>query len=568
MIKVQPQGQIYLCKTPLESDYKNQLTFTDIEAQQAYFLSTVVKSYDENTYIRRDGGIKIGCNAEEIRTCNYMFYRNTGFDNRIYYCFITNIEYLSENSCFVSFETDCFQTWYFDLDYKPCFVEREHVDDDTIGLHTVPEGLETGEYQINNTSHYSIVGQYIPEPDEGDQWYVCFVVTQAPDPNNPVPIVPTTGYEMGAVFTPLTYFAVKTRNQFDDARDIINWYRKTMDDTTLDTAIKNIYMIPYSCVDTTTSQRWVNLQEGWDITVYAVKSSMKWLNTPAEVEDSVMAGSYTPKNNKLFTYPYSYLYLDNKCGSSVIYHWEDGRMVNEGTTEAPDYRRRFEFYTLVVPSASLSAKLFPYEYKGKAESSGYYGLLNYGINFGKVPLCAWTNDYYTNWLTQNGVNMNTQTINSIVTGAVTGAVATGGSLVGAIIGGATGGLTSIMSNLAKTHEASVTPPQASGDVNVGDVTFAYTFNNITAYHMTIRREMSEIIDNYFTMYGYKVNVVKTPSITGRAYWNYVKTIDCNIEGNVPQEDLQVVRNIFNKGCTFWHGAENMYNYNLNNSIVS
>ena len=55
MIKVQPQGQIYLCKTPLENDYKNQLTFTDIDEQQSYFLSTVVKSYDENTYIRKDG---------------------------------------------------------------------------------------------------------------------------------------------------------------------------------------------------------------------------------------------------------------------------------------------------------------------------------------------------------------------------------------------------------------------------------------------------------------------------------------------------------------------------------
>ena len=234
-----------------------------------------------------------------------MFYRNTGFDNRIYYCFITNIEYLSENSCFVSFETDCFQTWYFDLDYKPCFVEREHVSDDTIGLHTVPEGLETGEYEINSTKHYSLVGETDPDPiTQGDKWYVCFVVTQAPDPDDPVPIVPTTGYDMGTVFTPLTYFAVKSSDLFDDARDIINWYRKTLSGATLDTAIKNMYMIPYSCVDTSVSQRWVNLQEGYDITVYAVKSSIRWLSSQPEIEEKVMSGSYTPKNNKLYTYPY------------------------------------------------------------------------------------------------------------------------------------------------------------------------------------------------------------------------------------------------------------------------
>ena len=101
MISVNPQGNIYLCKTPLENDYANQLTFANATAQQTYFNSTVVKTYDNNTYIRKDGGIKIEANAEDVRQCNYMFYKNTGFDNRIYYCFITEVTYLSENSTFI-----------------------------------------------------------------------------------------------------------------------------------------------------------------------------------------------------------------------------------------------------------------------------------------------------------------------------------------------------------------------------------------------------------------------------------------------------------------------------------
>ena len=32
---------------------------------------------------------------------------------------------------------------------KPSFIEREHVSDDTIGIHTVPEGLETGPYTVD-----------------------------------------------------------------------------------------------------------------------------------------------------------------------------------------------------------------------------------------------------------------------------------------------------------------------------------------------------------------------------------------------------------------------------------
>ena len=33
------------------------------------------------------------------------------------------------------------------------FVEREHVSNDAVGLHTVPEGLETGEYIIDSVEH-------------------------------------------------------------------------------------------------------------------------------------------------------------------------------------------------------------------------------------------------------------------------------------------------------------------------------------------------------------------------------------------------------------------------------
>ena len=112
---------------------------------------------------------------------------------------------------------------------------------------------------------------------------------------------------------------------------------------------------------------------------------------------------------------------------------------------------------------------------------------------------------------------------------------------------------------------------AHGNVNVSDLKVRY-FGNLagglfTIKPMSVRAEYARIIDDFFTMYGYKVNVVKTPSITGRRYWNFVKTVDCNIEGDVPQEDLLIIRNIFNKGCAFWHGASNMGNYNLTNSIV-
>ena len=85
--------------------------------------------------------------------------------------------------------------------------------------------------------------------------------------------------------------------------------------------------------------------------------------------------------------------------------------------------------------------------------------------------------------------------------------------------------------------------------------------------MSIKSEFASIIDKFFTMYGYKVNEVKVPNITGRSNFNYVKTIDNNFDGDIPQEYLQVIKNMFNNGVTLWHNPANMYNYSVSNSIV-
>ena len=165
MISITPQGQIYLCKTPLINDYKNQLTFANKNAQLTYFNSTIQKTYDNYTYIKKDNVIKVGENIDNLIQCNYLFYKNTGFTDKWYFCFITNMEYINENCTAITIETDVFQTWYFDIVYKPCFIEREHVNDDTIGIHTIDENLNVGEVieegQIEDASYGNEYGYYV-----------------------------------------------------------------------------------------------------------------------------------------------------------------------------------------------------------------------------------------------------------------------------------------------------------------------------------------------------------------------------------------------------------------------
>ena len=563
MIKIEPQGQIYLCKTPLEADYKNQLTFASKSAQTSYFTSTVVRSYDNNTYIRKDGGIKIDCNAEEIRTCNYMFYQNTGFDNRIYYCFITSIEYLSENSTLVRYETDCFQTWYFDLVYKPCFVEREHVSDDTMGLHTVPEGLETGEYIENGKTEIA------PKPSditwqsgytyEGDDFMIAFQVSELLPS---IYSVANTAQNYNGVYSGLFIVGV------DNAVDALAFIRGYDSENKGGSIISCFLTYPHF-FDAGFAQaigtHGYNVSRLYPAKTGYLSTYLKRVELGTSMSFSTLDG-YTPKNNKLKCYPFCYYLADNNAGKTAIYRNE----FFDRTTLEPNPAFGLEGSI----GQGNDIKLEPAQYKG---SGGY----NYqeGLQAYKLPVCAWSSDYYLNWETENAINLTVGGVSSVVSGTVSGGMAgmaggVVGATAGAIVGATTSGLLSIMGIIGKTETAKLEPDVAKGNTNMGGLNIGHSNQGtvggmlFTIKAMSIRAEYARIIDNFFSMFGYKVNVVKTPSITGRTYWNYVKTVDCNIEGDIPQEDLQVVRNMFNNGCTFWHGATNMYNYNLTNSIVS
>lgn len=556
MSAITPDTDVILLKVPLEITQENQLTFSNATAQYNYFHNLPRLELEDFTYQRKDGVIRCGILADDLYQYNYVMYRNNGFSNKWFYAFIDKVEYLNHNTSAISIRTDVWQSWQFELDYKPTFVEREHVNDDTIGAHTVPEDLETGEYQIVDMRNSPIFESATPSTD----WCYAFCVTEFP---NGVTSIVDEGHTIGGVFTSLHFIACVNATA---ARNLITVYNE--DGSTTADAIVNIFVVPRCCVDynpanaqtmtghTPTSFSSTSVSAG--VYVYPIYDSYTTDSFQLQ-QPTTLAGDYTPKNKKLYTYPYSYFYLTNKCGTDAVYKWEDfpTETIDSVTAKTLTYKKA------IVPSASLSAKLYFTNYKGHAETTDYgTRLYNYGINYAKVPVCAWTTDYYTNWLTQNGVNVGV----SIATAAlgVGVGIATGGT--GLAMGLLTAG-SSIANTLSRVYQASVTPDQAQGDVNAGDVMFAYTRNSITFYFMSIRKEMARIIDDYFSMYGYKVNSVKVPNVTGRTNWNYVKTIGCYIKADIPQEDLKEIKDMFNNGVTFWHNPATFADYSQNNAIV-
>lgn len=128
-----------------------------------------------------------------------------------------------------------------------------------------------------------------------------------------------------------------------------------------------------------------------------------------------------------------------------------------------------------------------------------------------------------------------------------------------------GGSIGIKNKLAEVYAHSLSPYTAKGNTNGGDINTCSGRNGFSFYKMTIKQEYAKIIDDFFSMYGYKVNEVKIPNVTGRQNWNYVKTIDANILGDIPQEDMQKLKDIFNSGVTFWHNPNTFLDYSQSNN---
>lgn len=550
MAVIAPQTDLYLIKSPLEIDEINQLTFSNATAQHNYFNSLPKISVDDFTYQRKDGTIRYGGNFDELIGYNYCMYRNDAFSNKWFYAFITGMEYLNDSVTAITIKTDVWQTWQFDLNYKPVFVEREHVNNDTVGIHTLPENLELGEYIVNGAIINSDLN---PATTETNLCWICFQVSDFPDGRGILD--PTLGDDVrgrliGGVYSGLTYLMVLTAS---DANRLIQCY----DLAGKSDAIVAIFQVPFGAIlsENISIVNHSNDIAG-NITIAEFTSST---SVPITIDSMTISKpssltNYQPKNNKMLTHPFCYFYVSNNSGTEIPFNYED-------------FSSNPTFKIDGVVSQGMSIKAYPTNYKNTSNIGGY----NFGISCGKIPICAWNSDYYTNWVTQNAVNFATQwkttAISSIVD--VAGGFATGGLAGGALgtVGAAKNIFETAREQMLARTTAKLVPDQAQGNVNCGDVNMAENRFGYTIYPMCIKPEYAKIIDDYFTMYGYKVNEVKLPNITGRRNWNYVKTIGCYIDGDIPQDDMEEIKNMFNNGVTFWHNPATFADYSQNNDII-
>lgn len=571
---ISPQSDIILLKAPLEATDTNQLTFSNATAQFNYFNSLPKLEIDGATYQRKDNTIRFPAEYDQVLPYNYVMYRNDGYSDKWFYAFITDIEYINDNMTSVTIKTDVFQTWQFQFVYKPCFIEREHTNDDTIGKNTIPEGLETGPF-----IHSSNVSDHIYGGFANTVTIIGVSDDSVFQPDFPAGISVIKNIYNG-VNSGLTYYAIKHDSAYDNKlKDFISGYQNATP-SKID-AIYSIFEVPKS------SEFLLNMLEtssGSGI-FYVLGNVLPYDLSDISISRPTTIDSYSPKNNKLLCAPYNYFYVSNNGGSDIDYRYED--------FSSPS-NIKFKVKFAICPGASVKA--VPQNYLNATGDKDNY---NASVTGGKLPTCSWTTDAYTNWLTQNALNIESGMLGGFLSTAVGGvsAIAGLGGLAGVsigagllnvltgddknakkgvgILGGALGGgLMGMKSgyeqmrdleNQAFQHRC--IPPQAKGDISSGDITYSDGKAGFSIHKMCIKVEYARCIDEYFSAYGYKTLRMKTPNITGRANWNYVKTVDAYVEGDIPQADLSEFMGMLDKGITFWHNPSTFLDYSQSNGII-
>lgn len=564
MANFKPDSTIMIGNVPFDNSYKHVMTFADAGSQAAYFASvcdSALRPATEEepngyTYVRMNNSIRVPFNAERLYTKNYVMYKNANYGNKWFYAFIVAVKYVNENVTELVLELDVMQTWYFDYTLEECFVEREHVNDDTIGAHTNPEP----EMPFNMVSK----GRYT-DGSLSDCWVVVQTnaIPHFSGNTNPDGITPVSGGWYNRVYSGCKYYAYDKTGAGDE--EPLSVFLKNLNLGGGAESISNIFMFPKK----------LSPPRGGD---YGLASDTDPLSyTYQTSRPTSLDGGYVPRNNKLFTYPYCFCRVDDNNGHSAEYRYEywDGYELSVQSSLDPDA-------TCIVA---------PQHYNGIDNN------VTEAFTFPLTAKCSWVYSAYQTWSAQNqlanllnvsssvammafpaarGIGAAAKTLGMGVKGA--GLASKSTALSTQLAGGAarssaaSGGIidTAMMamgaSNLAnfagEVYRMQHTPDVQKGSAS-GNTLFANTYMTYNVAQMVVRKEYAEIIDGFFDMYGYQVDRVKVPNRTGRPSWNYVKTQNACHRGNVPAQDMAQINSIYDSGVTFWHTAD-VGNYSLAN----
>lgn len=515
----------------MDKEYKNVLDYDETTLINL-LRNDSHKVYEGNGYsFIRDGinYINLEVSYGDVFYTNYLAFNNKNYKNKWIFAFVDRAEYIAEHTTRIYFTVDIWSTYFKNVNLLPCFVEREHVNDDTIGANTVDEGLAVQEIVANEDAIYD---------DSLDSDFYIAVASNW-NPANETGYVGITAYSKSVFGQQIFLFDLTDSGIYnlEHFLFIVGGQGHTAD-------IHDMFIVPkilvpsgnYTTVNFVKTIAFTEVACSMKVLRYDTTDAYKSITKGYNIGKLHNISGITLKNNKCLCYPFNFLFVSNNIGSSNIYKYED---FNSDTCD---------FQLQLSLSVGVSGRVVPLAYKGLDEN------VDESLTLAKYPTCSWSSDSYINWLTQNAVNIGQQFVNTGIS-AATGNIMTAAGQVASLIG--------------QFYQAQLLP-NITGGQSAGDVNFASKNSSFRFMRMHLKKEFLQQIDDYFSKFGYKVNKIKVPNVTGRHYWNYIQIAQSEILGtsNIPHNYMQTINEIARRGTTIWHNHSNIGNFSLNNNIVS
>lgn len=492
-----PTSSVQLLKgVNLTPSYTITKKFSSLSEQEGYFSAKVFKTYSDFTFIKKESYIIVGDNIENINICNYVRYKNK---SKWYYCFITDMEYLNDNTTKIFINTDVMQTYKFDFSVNECFVEREQRDFSVQNF--VAENLDIGnEYVIESITKIASFNR-------------CFIICSTSNLEDNGQGGVATGVIQGT-YASMKYYVVNDSNY----SNIFNQIDRCV-------GVASIMCLPFT-----------PSYEGTEVNIYAVapsgdktaigkatkiKSAPKHFANIGSIPSIVNPSSYS----KLNMYPFRYgLLTDGQCEPMMV---------------------KFELLKSNTVNCIQSINFPPRtRYIIDNYNNDNRGLLlnitNNQIN--DIPLAHAS---YVDYVNSSKAQLRNNLVGSAL-GVVGGLATQNPYATGVATSGVISSISAISSHMAKIQDLQAVPSTIVSHGNNVPFDINANVDGLYFYQYGVRPEIRTRIEKYFDNFGYQVNEFKVPFQGG-----YVKTSNCTIStDNINARDVEEIENIYNRGIKF------------------
>lgn len=532
------------------TDYANQVYYPNQNARDSAF-----DKYEDRTIKELASCDKT---KQQIRL-NVSYYVGNQYNygcivenNKRYYIFIDKVEWKSNlNTVILHYSYDYWQTYCYQIELKESYVEREHVEDDTFGKHIIDEGLPIDEYVIQSSEVLD---------GNNDGMYFCITLS---DTRDAVSIAHSEQKPLPSTCKP-SKFEQSTAIIFSDDLEIVSRFIDLLTSRNKLDGISGMYSVPKTAIPKKIQKQGYDWDTGEDLIKYVginndLPNMLVWdISKPGKID------GYAPINKKCFTYPYCFANITNNNGSSLYGQFE---LADDKATV------KFRYYFPCIEGNTSFGYLAEYDGVVKNFDKSLQGQTNIELPFVTNTFSAYLS------ANQNSIANQYSTIDrnetaSIVKAGVNGAVGIVGSLATGNIAGAISSGIGTASNIAdatlsaynqrQAIDSSLKDQESKANVSHGAYTGVGSIIcgqiGFKGQLITVTSENIKMIDDYFSMFGYKVNTIKKPKLNTRPYWNYIKTSGVNMIGNIPQDALSVIKQMFDNGVTMWHSLSYMYKY--------